>query len=71
MENLLPLLILLACPVGMGLMMLFMAKGSRKSARAEGDERSVDELREEQRRLGVQIGRLENSGERDRTRVGG
>lgn len=29
MEALLPTLALLACPVGMGLMMFFMARGSR------------------------------------------
>jgi hypothetical protein len=40
MENLLPLLVLLACPIGMGLMMLFMAKGSRSSGpEPKGDRR--------------------------------
>jgi hypothetical protein len=70
MEALLPTLLLLACPVGMGLMMFFMARGNRSSQRnaraaAERPERSADHpvslevLREEHRRLGEEIDRLE------------
>ena len=69
MEALLPTLALLACPVGMGLMMLFMAKRSRSTpadpSRAERERTSSDHpvsmevLREEHRRLGEEIDRLE------------
>ena len=49
----------LACPVGMGAMMWFMGKGMRTR---EPDVRStsVEDLREEHRRLGAQIERLES-----------
>ncbi len=70
MEALLPTLALLACPVGMGLMMFFMARGSRSKQgdSAPAAERSVttgdhpmsmEVLREEHRRLGEEIDRLE------------
>lgn len=66
MEALLPALILLACPVGMGLMMFFMARASRSgSTEAQGPDPSDDHpmslevLREEHRRLGEEIERLE------------
>jgi hypothetical protein len=70
MEALLPALALLACPVGMGLMMFFMARGHRSSrtdsalaarrpdASAEPPT-SLEVLREEHRRLGEEIERLE------------
>jgi len=44
---------LLACPVGMGLMVWFMARGQKKPA-AE-DSRSVADLRAEQQRLDTAI----------------
>jgi hypothetical protein len=47
----------LACPVGMVVMGLFMAKGRRKSSGPE--QADVDELRAEHRRLGAEIERLE------------
>lgn len=62
MGNVLPLLVLLACPVGMGLMMLFMGKGmfgSKKEEPQRRDEPSLLELKNEQARLHEQIGRLE------------
>ncbi|MGH2969180.1 MAG: hypothetical protein ACRDK0_08960 [Solirubrobacteraceae bacterium] len=70
MEALLPVLVLLACPVGMGLMMFFMARG-RRSGKADStataqpsgtpteQPMSLEVLREEHRRLGEEIGRLE------------
>jgi len=51
----------LACPVGMGLMMWFMAKGTRKRGEPDGEpvaSRNIEALREEHRRLGEQIERL-------------
>ncbi|MEJ7893853.1 MAG: DUF2933 domain-containing protein [Solirubrobacteraceae bacterium] len=61
MQNLLPLLALLACPIGMGLMMFFMAKGSRKTDNSPAPVRSAADLRDEQRRLDAEIARLETS----------
>ncbi len=62
MQTLIPSLALLACPVGMGLMMWFMAKGMRNdSSRSEGPSTTpVGHLREEHRRLGAEIDRLES-----------
>ena len=59
MESLAPLL-LLACPVGMGLMMWFMAKGMRGSNDAPQSPRSLADLRREQERLDAEIQRLEH-----------
>ena len=65
MEKLFLLLPVLACPVGMGLMMWFMAKGTRGEDRgAEKSEQrspSLEVLREEHDRLGAQIERLETT----------
>lgn len=67
MATILPSLALLACPVGMGLMMWFMAKGQRKQdpQSAQPDQpahpRSVEQMREEQRRLDLEISRLEGA----------
>lgn len=57
MESILLGLALLACPVGMGLMMWFMAKGmggSDKKAKSE-----VESMRAEQQRLASEVERLE------------
>jgi hypothetical protein len=66
METVLVGLAALACPVGMGLMMWFMARG-RRHGRSGGETpqpSDVEALRAEHRRLGEEIGRLE--GERPR-----
>ena len=47
----------LACPVGMGLMMWFMARGGRGERPAR--DASIDELRAEQLRIEAQLDRLE------------
>lgn len=61
MESLFLSLAVLACPVGMGLMMWFMARGTRRDEPtshhpATGD---VEDLRAEHRRLGTELERLE------------
>lgn len=70
MEALLPALALLACPVGMGLMMFFMARGNRSSqadttptggapSTSLDHPMSVEVLREQHTRLGEELERLE------------
>lgn len=61
MEGALPVLALLACPVGMGLMMWFMGRGMRSDeGRAKsGRPTSVETLRSEHARLGAELDRLE------------
>jgi hypothetical protein len=58
----------LACPVGMGAMMWFMGKGMRtRQAQADLRPGSAEDLREEHRRLGAEIERLESAtGEQSR-----
>lgn len=58
MEGVLVALAILACPVGMGLMMWFMAKGRRGGKHEE--PRDLGDLRDEHRRLGEQIEHLES-----------
>ena len=62
MEALAPLA-LLACPIGMGLMMWVMMRGNRQS-RAEPKEMSVTELQAEYRRLEAQLARAEREEQR-------
>jgi Protein of unknown function (DUF2933) len=60
-------LIALACPISMGLMMVFMAKGmggSKKEPSEREAAREVESLRAEQARLAAEVERLE--GERSR-----
>jgi hypothetical protein len=55
-EGIVTALALLACPVGMGLMMLFMGRGMR-DRQASPDEPSLDDLRAEQRRIAAELKR--------------
>lgn len=59
MENALPLLLLLACPVGMVAMMFFMGKGMKKP-KAETPA-SLADLKSEQARLDDRIAQLQES----------
>jgi len=60
MESVLLGLAVLACPVGMGLMMWFMAKGMRSGSKPDAKAAtSVEEFQAEHRRLGDEIERLE------------
>ncbi len=69
MESVLLGVAALACPVGMGAMMWFMAKGMRKDGgdRQQPVATSLEQLREEHERLGEQIERMQGS-ERTATR---
>ncbi len=64
MEGAVFLLAVLACPIGMGLMMWFMSKGmrSKQSEEETMGSGSVEELRREQTRLAAELGRLEQNG---------
>jgi hypothetical protein len=61
MEGVLVTLAVLACPVGMGLMMWFMSKGMRRDKTADEPARqpTVEELRSEQAELEAKIERAE------------
>lgn len=59
MNKILLLLPVLACSVGMGLMMCFMAKGMRGKEDMPRTAASPAELRAEQARLADEIARLE------------
>jgi hypothetical protein len=59
MESVLLGFAVLACPVGMGLMMWFMAKGTRSGSKSDRGVASLEELQAEHRRLGSEIERLE------------
>jgi hypothetical protein len=66
MEGVVVALALLACPVGMGLMMWFMGKGMKKDGgQSPSSSGSLEDLRDEQARLSAQIDQLE-AGERAR-----
>lgn len=59
----------LACPVGTGAMMWFMARGMRGNQGQPAAPPSLEGLRDEHRRLGSEIERLEqHEGRLSRTR---
>lgn len=58
------ILALLACPVGMGLMMWFMSRGMGGRKR-DDQARDTADLRAERDALDVQIAQLERSEQRD------
>ena len=53
------LLAVLACPVGMGLMMLYMGRGMMGGRKHGDDQQSLSDLRAEQARLAAKIAALE------------
>jgi len=63
MEGILLGAAVLACPLGMGLMMWFMARGMKNKPQKSAPA-SLETLREEHRRLGDEISRLEGTRER-------
>lgn len=59
MEGILVAAVLLACPVGMGAMMWFMGKNSKKDD-APAARASVEDLRAEQQRIAAEIDQIES-----------
>lgn len=59
METVLVAAAVLACPIGMGAMMWFMGKGTRKDKPAADQPDTAADLRAEHARLGAEIDRLD------------
>jgi len=59
MSEVLLSLAVLACPVGMGAMMFFMAKGMKKEKSSESVPASLETLRTEHTRMGEDLARAE------------
>jgi hypothetical protein len=68
METVLLSLAALACPIGMGAMMWLMARGMRGRRDDPAPPQSLEALREEHRRLGDEIARLQVDGNLSGTR---
>lgn len=60
-------LVLLACPVGMGAMMWLMSRGTRdkKPGSQTASDSTIEALRDEHRRLGEELARLEGDQARE------
>jgi len=69
MESILLGAAVLACPVGMGAMMWFMAKGMRKDKPAAEQPVAATDVRAEHARLGAEIERLERGRSGEDVRV--
>ena len=71
MSEVLLSLAVLACPVGMGAMMFFMANGMKKEKSSESVSASLETLRTEHARMGEDLARAEAAdvGSRDPARA--
>lgn len=71
MEGAVPALALLACPVGMGLMMWLMGRHGKGKGKEDGGDNAATAaaLREEQRRIAAQIEGLEDDERREDNRM--
>lgn len=70
MEGALLALVLLACPVGMGLMMWVMNRGMKKGRQEGRSPAGTDGLRDEHARLSAEIERREREQQATGTRSG-
>ena len=71
METVLLGLAVLACPVGMGVMVWMMGRGMRQQSQNAAEAPSdIDQLRREHARLGAEIERLDPTGESERAGLG-
>jgi hypothetical protein len=68
METVFLSLAVLACPVGMGLMMWFMGRGMRPKQEQRSTPPSLETPQEEHRRMGAEIEQLQRDGTVSRNR---